>query len=77
MRPASYGVGFALALFVTIASIATFYQPLKRPMSSDEGPMLAKSQGKDSIIHVEIISMVRPPKRHLSPHRRPIIQKEP
>ena len=77
-RPSSYAVGFSLALIVTVASIATFYQPLKRASLSDPMHMLAQSQTRESFIHVtEIFSVDRSTKRHLSPKHASIIQPNP
>ena len=77
-RPSSYAVGFSLALIVTVASIVTFYQPLKQASLSDPMHMLARSQTKESFINVtEIFSVDLPTKRLLSPKHRPIIQTDP
>jgi anti-sigma factor RsiW len=77
-RPSSYAVGFSLALIVTVASIATFYQPLKQARLSDPMHMLARSQTEESLIHVtEIFSVDLPTKRLLSPKHGSIIQTDP
>ncbi|MDE0184701.1 MAG: zf-HC2 domain-containing protein [Candidatus Poribacteria bacterium] len=77
-RPSSYAVGLSFALIVTIASIATFYQPFKRANLSDSMHLLARSQAQEPFIHVnEIFSVDRFTKPHLNPKHRSIIQTNP
>lgn len=77
-RPSSYAMGFSLALIVTVASIATFYQPFKRANLSDSMHLLARSQAQEPFIHVnEIFSVDRFTKPHLTPKHRSIIQTDP
>lgn len=77
-RPASYAIGFSLALIVTVTSITTFYQPYKRASLPEPMHMLAQSQTQESFIHVtEIFLVDRAAKRGLSPKHASIIQPNP
>lgn len=77
-RPSSYALGFSLALIVTVASIAMFYQPLKQTSLSDPMHMLARSQTQESFIPVTaIFSVDRAAKRHLAPKHGSIVPTNP
>ena len=77
-RPSSYAVGLSFALIVTVASIASFYQPFKQASLPDPIHMLARSQTQESLFHVtEIFSVDRFTKRHLSPTHASMIHTDP